>query len=105
MPASNAQKGIVNMAMLTVRNLPDEVHRALRVRAAQHGRSMEAEVRDILESAIRPVGRVKLGSLLADMGRKARLSDKEFAVFEQVRDRTPKAAVFRRPVPTNGLSD
>jgi plasmid stability protein len=25
------------MAMLTVRNLPDDVHRALRVRAAQHG--------------------------------------------------------------------
>ena len=32
------------MAMLTARNVPDEVHRALRVRAAQHGRSMEAEV-------------------------------------------------------------
>ncbi|MFN7352325.1 MAG: FitA-like ribbon-helix-helix domain-containing protein, partial [Burkholderiales bacterium] len=35
------------MAMLTVRNLPDDVHRALRVRAAQHGRSTEAEVREI----------------------------------------------------------
>ena len=30
------------MAMLTVRNLPDDVHRALRVQAAQHGRSTEA---------------------------------------------------------------
>jgi plasmid stability protein len=38
------------MAMLTVRNVPDEVHRALRVRAALHGRSAEAEVRDILET-------------------------------------------------------
>ncbi len=27
------------MAMLTVRNLPDDVHRALRAQAAQHGRS------------------------------------------------------------------
>lgn len=36
------------MAMLTVRKLSDEVHRALRVRAAQHGQSMEAEVREIL---------------------------------------------------------
>lgn len=36
------------MAMLTVRNLPDKVHRALRVRAARHGRSTEAEVRAIL---------------------------------------------------------
>lgn len=75
--------------MLTVRNLPDEVHRALRVRAAQHGQSMEAEVREILESAISPQGRMKLGSLLADVGRKAKLSDEEFAVFGQVRDKTP----------------
>jgi len=75
------------MAMLTVRDIPDEVHRALRARAAQHGRSMEAEVRNILKSAIRPQGRVKLGSLLAEMGRQAKLSDEEFAVFAQVRDR------------------
>lgn len=81
------------MAMLTVRNLPDEVHRALRVRAAQHGQSMEAEVREILEAAISPQGRVKLGSLLADMGRQARLSDEEFAVFEHMRDKTPSHPV------------
>ena len=77
------------MAMLTVRNIPDEVHRALRVRAASHGHSMEAEVRALLESAVRQEGRVKLGSLLAGMGRQARLSDAEFSVFEQVRDKTP----------------
>jgi antitoxin FitA len=75
--------------MLTVRNLPDEVHRALRVRAARRGHSMEAEVREILESAISPQGRVKLGSMLADMGRRAKLSDDEFAVFEQVRNKVP----------------
>ncbi|MFV0372970.1 FitA-like ribbon-helix-helix domain-containing protein, partial [Microbacterium sp.] len=38
------------MAVLTVRNVPDEVHRALRVRAAEHGRSAEAEVREILSA-------------------------------------------------------
>jgi plasmid stability protein len=81
------------MAMLTVRNLPDEVHRALRVRAANRGHSMEAEVREILESAVSPEGRVKLGSLLADMGRRAKLSDEEFAVFEQVRSKTPARPV------------
>ena len=59
------------MAAITVRNLPEEVHRALRVRAAMHGRSTEAEVRDILENAVQPEGRVKLGSLLAEIGRKA----------------------------------
>ena len=81
------------MPMLTVRNLSDEVHRALRVRAAQHGQSMEAEVRDILEAATKPTGRVKLGSLLADLGRQARLSDEEFAVFERARDKTPTKPV------------
>ena len=75
------------MAMLTVRNLPAEVHRALRVRAAPNGQSMEAEVRGILESAVSPEGRVKLGSLLAGVGRRAKLSDQEFAVFEQVRNK------------------
>jgi plasmid stability protein len=81
------------MAILTVRNLPAEVHRALRVRAAQHGRSTEAEVRDILESAVKPEGRVKLGSLLAEIGRRAKLTDEEFAIFEQVRDRRPSKPV------------
>ncbi len=50
-------------------------------------------MREILESAVSPAGRVKLGSLLADVGKQARLSDAEFAVFEQVRDKTPAAPV------------
>ena len=81
------------MAMLTVRNLPDEVHRALRVRAALHGHSMEAEVREILETAVAPEGRIKLGTLLADIGKQAKLTDDEFAVLEQVRDKTPAKPV------------
>jgi len=36
---------------------------------------------------------VKLGSLLADIGRQAKLKDEEFAVFEQVRDQTPARPV------------
>lgn len=50
------------MASLTIRNLPEETHRALRVRAAHHGRSTEAEVRAILEETVRPAQRVKLGT-------------------------------------------
>lgn len=57
------------MASVTVRNLPDETHRALRVRAATHGLSTEAEIRAILENAVRPEGRIKLGTLLAEIGR------------------------------------
>ncbi len=81
------------MAMLTVRNLPDEVHRALRVRAATHGRSTEAEVREILEAAVKPEGRIKLGSLLAEIGRQAGLTDEEAALFDQVRDKRPAEPV------------
>jgi antitoxin FitA len=83
----------MKMAMLTVRNITDEVHRALRVRAAQRGHSMEAEVREILESAVNPRGRVKLGSLLAEMGRRAKLSDEEFSVFDQMRSKAPARPV------------
>ena len=81
------------MPSVTVRNVPDEVHRALRVKAAQHGRSAEAEIREILEDAVQPKGRVKLGSLLAGIGRKINLTDDEFSIFEQSRDRTPAKPV------------
>ena len=77
------------MPVLTLRNLPDEVHRGLQVRAARHGRSMEAEVRAILEEAVRPEGRVKLGSLLAEVGRQAALTDEEWAAAFASRDATP----------------
>ncbi|PAT41975.1 FitA-like ribbon-helix-helix domain-containing protein [Vandammella animalimorsus] len=76
------------MAVLTVRNLPDEVHRALRVRAAEHGRSTEAEVRTILEEAVKPQARLKLGSLLSDIGREVHLTD-ELVDLINDRDRSP----------------
>lgn len=42
------------MATLTIRNLPDEVHDALRRQAAENRRSMEAEARDVLAAAVKP---------------------------------------------------
>lgn len=69
------------MAMLTVRNLPDDVHRALRVRAAQHGRSTEAEVREILAIAVKPETRVRLGEALAALGSKIGLTNDDLEVF------------------------
>ncbi|MFO1387001.1 MAG: plasmid stabilization protein [Chitinivorax sp.] len=77
------------MAMLTVRNLPDDVHRALRVRAAQHGHSTEAEVREILAMAVKPESRVRVGDALAALGRQIGLSNEDFEIFEQVKDTTP----------------
>ena len=40
------------IASIIVRNLDEGLKRRLRIRAAQNGRSMEAEVRDILQTAL-----------------------------------------------------
>ena len=78
------------MPAVTVRNLPDETHRALKLRAAQHGRSTEAEIREILEEAVRPRSRVKIGSELAAFGQRFGGLDLDIA-----RDQTPtEPAVF-----------
>ncbi|MDD3433658.1 MAG: Arc family DNA-binding protein [Tepidiphilus sp.] len=83
------------MPSVTIRNLPDEVHRAIRARAARHGRSIEAELRAILEAAVRPQNRVKLGSMLAAAGREVGLTEEDFALLESVREQTPaRAASF-----------
>lgn len=50
------------MPNITVRNLSEAIHRALRVRAARHGRSTEAEVRVILQETVLPAERLKIGS-------------------------------------------
>jgi plasmid stability protein len=82
------------MANVNVRNLPDEVHRAIRIQAAHHGRSTEAEIRDILEQAAKPQGRVKLGSYLAAIARDAGgLTDEEHALLESVRGKSAARAV------------
>ncbi|MGH3545191.1 MAG: FitA-like ribbon-helix-helix domain-containing protein [Mycobacteriales bacterium] len=41
------------MAAISVRHLDDQVKEQLRVRAANHGRSMESEIREILTDAVK----------------------------------------------------
>lgn len=50
---------------------------------------MEAEARDILSSALKSGGRIKLGSLLADIGRDAHIEDDEVDSMLNIRDRIP----------------
>ncbi len=57
------------MPSITIRNLSDETHRALKARALAAGRSTEAEVRLILDQVANPPQRVHLGSLLSGIGR------------------------------------
>ena len=81
------------MAAVTIRNLPEEVHRALKVRAARHDRSTEAEMRAILEAAVRPEGRLLLGTALSEASRELGLTNADIEALEssleQVRDRRP----------------
>ncbi len=54
------------MTSITIRNLDDALKRRLRVQAAEHGRSMEEEARDILRSALnrKPAPAVKVGTAI-----------------------------------------
>ena len=77
------------MAAVTIRNLSEEAHRALKVRAAEHNRSTEAEMRAILEAAVRPEGRLLLGTALSEIGQKYGVTKADVEALEQVRDTRP----------------
>ncbi|WP_446225398.1 FitA-like ribbon-helix-helix domain-containing protein [Nocardia sp. IBHARD005] len=76
------------MKNVTIRNLSDEVHRAIRQRAAAHERSVEAEMRAILTDAVQPTERIKLGTRLAEIWAADPLSDDELALLNN-RDHSP----------------
>lgn len=58
------------MAVMTIRNVPDEVHERLRLRAARAGTSMEAEVRSILlQASLQRPKRVSSQNLQAWVGK------------------------------------
>jgi plasmid stability protein len=77
------------MGVLTIRNVPDAIHLALKARAAQHGRSTEAEVRAIIAMAVNPDGRARMGDLLWETGRQIDLHDEDVDAIFGHRDRTP----------------
>jgi plasmid stability protein len=65
------------MAQLVVRNVPEELVKALKQRAAKHNRSAEQEHREILQEMLATVRRRPLATVLAampDVGR-----DEDFA--------------------------
>jgi plasmid stability protein len=78
------------MTTLTIRGLDDHTRRRLRVRAAQHGRSMEAEVRAILQEALAEPEEHGLGSRIS--ARFAALGGVDLEL--PARDELPRAADF-----------
>jgi plasmid stability protein len=77
------------MAAVTIRNLSEETHRALKLRAARHGRSTEAEMRAILDAAARPAERVRLGSAMAERSRRIGLTNADVEALEDGLGRQP----------------
>jgi len=77
------------MGILTIRNVPDDIHLALKARAASHGRSTEAEVRAILALAVKPEGRARMGDLLWQAGRQIDLGSDDVDAILASRDRQP----------------
>ncbi len=69
------------MANLVVRNLDEQIVQTLKQRAAQHGRSAEAEHRLILEQVLRQPRRRSLAEVLAAMPDVGRDED-----FERLED-------------------
>ena len=67
---------------VTVRKLPVQVHKALKLRARKNGVSTEAEIRTILQDAVCPAERVNPADLLVAFGKK-------YGPLPYVRDRTP----------------
>lgn len=77
------------MPAVTIRRLSEEAHRALKLRAAQHNRSAEAEMRAILEAAVRPAERLRLGTALAEISRKIGLTDADVDALDEALDKKP----------------
>lgn len=77
------------MAAVTIRNLSNAAHRALKLRAAQHNRSTEAEMRAILEAAVLPDQRAGLGTAMAEISRSMGLTNADIEALELTRDRRP----------------
>ena len=79
------------MATLTIRDFDDELKAALRVRAAEHGRSMESEVREILRAVLeRPSGGPGMGTRIRQRFSEIGASDLELPS----RTGHPRAAEF-----------
>lgn len=76
------------MASLTIRNLDDKLKAQLRLRAARHGCSMEAEVRSILGLVLQPN---------ADPGAFAARINQRFAALEVESLPIPARQAVRTP--------
>ena len=72
------------MTALTVRGLSDETRRALKLRAHQNGRSVEAEVRRIIAAAVQPLDEPgNLGDILHTISQRNGVTDEDHDALVQ----------------------
>lgn len=74
------------MAQITVRQIPDEVHRALKAQAERDGISAEAKARQLLAEGLFPQDRKKPGDLLRAFWQEGK---EDFGDVDFPRDRSP----------------
>ena len=74
----------MNAPTVTLHEFSDATRNALRARAARHGRSVEAEILGILEAAVLPVDRVRLGSAMSAVSRSVGLTNADVELVENV---------------------
>lgn len=77
------------MASLIVRNIDDDIVKALKQRASRNGISAEAEHRKILEQVLRQPAKKSFAEVISSMPNVGKDSD-----FERVQDNTPSEDVF-----------
>ncbi len=91
------------MAQLIVRNLDDEVKEKLKAQAVRNGRSLEGEVRDILEMAMaelpaaKPKDKMGLGWEMHALFAKVHLTPDEHAAFESSMEDSRRRGRSRNP--------
>jgi plasmid stability protein len=69
--------------------VPDEVHRALRVIASEHGGNADGTILGNPERTLKPARRVRLGDALAALGHNVGLTDEDIATIDQMRHQSP----------------
>lgn len=79
------------MAQMIVRNLEEEVRNRLRERAREHGRSMEAEAREILRAAVMGTReeRPGIGTMISECFAEHALEDGD---IRELRGESPRPA-------------
>jgi len=92
------------MAQLVVRRIPDDVKERLKARAKRHGRSVEAEVRAIIEEATKGENakeaneaHVGFGTLMRRLFSKTGLTEEEVRQFDEAIEQLRRGSKPRDP--------